>query len=90
MSEHNDSRSIAFFLNGNLDGILGQYLLAELWPLDKAEGSAIEIILKTHVIHFVYLLDTIEIKVIDEFACVSGAIFIDDGEGGRRDDIVNA
>ena len=59
------ARTFIIFGNGDADGIVGQEILYQLGPLDKAEGSAIEVVLVAHVVHFLQLLDAVEVEVVN-------------------------
>ena len=85
----NHPTPIFLFRDAHAHCVIGQDVFDEFGPFKQAEIAAIEIILVAHVIDFVKPFDAIEIKMIDRGA-IAGRIFVDEGEGGRRDDVFNA
>ena len=75
----------------NFHSIVGQQWFDEFGPLDEAGLSAVEIVFVAHVVHFVEILDAVEIEVVDfgELGRVE-CILVDDGECGRGDDFAYA
>ena len=61
------------------DVLFGHQRLNHFGPLNEAEIAAVEIVLETNVIGFFYLLNTIEIKMINRLAFL-GDLLIDNGE----------
>mgnify|MGYP006867309787 FL=1 len=55
-----DAASIFRFFNLDFYSIARQKFFYQFRPFDEAEGTAIEIILISHVVYFVQFLDTIE------------------------------
>ena len=68
-------------------GVFRQQTLYQFGPLDEAERTAVEIVFVAHVVHLVEILDTVEVEMVNQFARGGGAVFVDNGEGGRRDDV---
>ena len=78
--------SLLFYCD--LYDILREYSLYEFRPFKEAEATAVKVVLVAHVIDFFQLLDAVEVEVVDGIA-LSVRVFIDEGEGGRRDDILD-
>ena len=77
--------TVGLFLNADADGILGQNVFYQFWPLNEAEGTRVEVVLIAHIIHLFEFLDSIEVEVVDRTLSL---IFIHNGEGGRGDHIL--
>lgn len=75
-----DAASIFRFFNLDFYSIARQEFFYQFRPFDEAEGTAIEIILISHVVYFVQFLDTIEIKMVNKFAGFIRTVFIDNGK----------
>ena len=82
-----DAASIFRFFNLDFYSIARQKFFYQFRPFDEAEGTAIEIILISHVVYFVQFLDTIEIKMVNKFTGFIRTVFVDNGKSWRVDDI---
>ena len=70
-------------------GVIGQDVFYQFGPLQETEVAAVEVVFVAHVIDFLDAADAVEVKVVDGVAMPVG-VFIDEGEGGRGDDVVYA
>ena len=70
-------------------GVIGQNVFYQFGPLQETEVAAVEVVFVAHVIDFLDAADAVEVKVVDGGAMPVG-VFIDEGEGGRGDDVVYA
>ena len=56
--------SVGLFFYAYLDGISWQYVFNQFRPFNEAESTTVEIVLISHIIHFVNFLDTIKVEMI--------------------------
>lgn len=59
----NGAASVAVHVDVNAQGIIGQKVLDELGPFDETEMSAVEIVLKPHVVCLFDAADSVEVEV---------------------------
>ena len=69
--EFHASGTIFLHGDGHLGAILRQQVFYEFRPLQETEVAAIEVILVTHIVYLINLLDAVEIEVIDRVAIAS-------------------
>lgn len=81
LSAADPARTLGLFFNRDLNSILRQDFLNEFRPFEKAETTAVKVVLITHIIDLFQLLDTVEVEVVDGIA-LSVGVFIDEGESG--------
>ena len=83
------ARTVFLLFDGDAYRVARQQFFYQFRPFDEAKRSAIEVVFIPHVIHFLQLLDAIEVEVVNQFAGYLRTIFVDDGEGRRGDYILN-
>lgn len=84
------ARAVGADVDGDADGVGGKEGLDELGPFHQADAvRAVEVVLVADVIDFGEAADAIEVEVVDG-AAGGGGVFVDDGEGGRGDDVGGA
>lgn len=70
------------FTDFDLDRIARQQFFDQFGPFDETQGTAVEVVLVAHVVHFFQLLDAVEVEVVNQFAGFVRTVFIHDGKGG--------
>ena len=88
VSKLDGTSAVRLFSNMNLNSIFRKKRLYQLGPLNKAKSTIIKIVFIAHIIHLVKLLDTIKVEMVDG-RTITSSIFVNNGKGGRRDDIVD-
>ena len=81
LSAAESAHTVGLFFNRDLNSILRQDFLNEFRPFEKAETTAVKVVLIAHIIDLFQLLDTVEVEVVDGIA-LSVGVFIDEGESG--------
>lgn len=84
------ARSIGVFRKVDADGLFGQQLLDQFGPFEQADVAGVEVILIAHIVDFFQALYAVEIEMEDAPIGRCVVIFVDDGKGGRVDNVNDA